>query len=252
MEDKNKYFWDLIGPKLAGLFRAVWSEPKVGVNRRQEVATLFAMRALRRHVAIDGLFKKGLYLESHPLVRAAYEDWLYLAFLLREPGCSRCDAFQEAINKLDARVYDAFKALCGQTVTDQYFGKLPDSVATYVGLPRSQTQALSFATMADDVGLRKVHDFVYTYLSGLSHPDGRLHHIFDMSESIKARIPKREEKEETRLALWFSWFTSRILVLSSAEFGIDQEPFVDEYLLPIVTHSMNIATCVFVREHRNV
>jgi len=250
MEDK-KYVWDLILPELVGLFRAAWIEPKVGLNERQRVATLFAMRALRRLLAVDGLFKKGYYLESHPLVRAGYEDWLYLAYLLREPGQSRCDAFQEAINKLDARVYDAFRALCGQAVTDRYFGALPAIVANFVGLPRSQTQALSFATMADDVELRGVHDFVYTYLSGLSHPDGRLHYIFELSESAVARIPKREPDGEIRLALWFSWFTSRTLVLSSGEFGIDHEPFVEEYLLPFVTHSLNIETCVFVRERRN-
>lgn len=251
MEDK-KYVWDLIKPEIIGLFRAVWSKPNVGINKRQKVATLFAMRALRRITATDSLFKQGLYLESHPIVRAAYEDWLYVAYLMREPGDSRCDAFHEAMNKLDARVYDAFKALCGQDVTERYFGRLPDNVAAYVGLPRSQTQARSFATMADDVGLRKVHDFVYTYLSGLSHPDGRLHYIFDVSETMKARIPKREDIEEERLALWFSWFTSRIIVLSSREYGIDHEPFVEEYLVPFVTHSLNIETCVFVRERQNV
>jgi hypothetical protein len=251
LEDK-KDEWDLILPEIVGLFHAVWKNPRVGLSLRQKVATLFAMRAMRRIFAVDTLFRKGLYFESHPLVRAGYEDWLYLAYMLRKPGNSRCAAFQEAINKLDARVYDAFRALCGQANADRYFGKLPDHVATFVGLPRSQTQALTFATMADDVELRGVHDFVYTYLSGLSHPDGRLHYIFDMSESIKARIPKREPKEEIRLALWFSWFTSRVLVLSSAEFEIDHEPFVEEYLLPLLSHSVNIETCVFVRERRNV
>jgi Family of unknown function (DUF5677) len=251
MKDE-KYVWDLIKPKLVSLFHEVWSKPILGLNKRQRVATLFAMRALRRLVAIDGLFKSGLYLESHPLVRAGYEDWLYLAYLLREPGHSRCDAFQEAMNKLDARVYDAFRALCGQAVTDRYFKEPPDSVANFIGLPRSKTQAVTFATMADDVELRGVHDFVYTYLAGLSHPDGRLHYIFDLTDSVKkARIPKREHKGESRLALWFSWFTSRTLVLSSGEFGIDHEPFVEEYLLPLAAHSVNIETCVFVRERRS-
>lgn len=248
--EEEKYGWDLILPELVVLFRPVWSEPKVGPNRRQQVATLFAMRALRRLTATDVLFKNGFYLESHALVRAGYEDWIYLAYLLREPGDSRCDAFKEAVNKLDARVYDAFKALCGQAATDRYFKKLPDCVAAFVGRSRSQTRAIPFAIMADDVGLRGVHDFVYTYLSGLSHPDGRLHYIFDISESgKKARIPKRDDKVETRLALWLAWFTSRILVLASNEFGIDHEPFVEEYLAPIVKKSLNIETCVFVREY---
>jgi len=249
MEDE-RYFWDLILPELVGLFRPVWGEPKLEPNRRQQIATLFAMRAMRRLIAIDSLFRKGFYLESHPLVRAGYEDWIYLSYLLREPGPSRCDDFEEAINKLDARVYDAFEALCGKAVADRYFKKLPDWVATFVGRPRSQTKSIPFATMADDVGLRGVHNFVYTYLSGLSHPDGRLHYIFDVSESgKKARIPKRDEKIEKRLALWLKWFTRRILVLASNEFSIDHEPFVEEYLIPIVKGSVNIGTCVFVREY---
>ena len=250
MEDE-RYIWDHILPELVGLFGPVWSKPIDAPNKRQKVATLFAMRAMRRLNAVSLLFKNGFYLESHPLVRAGYEDWIYLAYLLRELGHSRCDIFrEEAVNKLDARVYDAFKALCGKAVADRYFKKFPDWVATYVGRPRSQTKSITFATMADDVGLRSVHDFVYTYLSGLSHPDGRLHYIFDISESgKKARIPKRDEKVEARLAFWLTWFTSRILVLASKEFGIDHEPFVEEYLVPIVKHSVNLETCVFVREY---
>ncbi|MCX5893418.1 MAG: hypothetical protein NTW80_10705 [Deltaproteobacteria bacterium] len=248
MEDEQ-YFWDLFFPKLVEFFGPFWSEPKVGLNRRKQVATLFAMRAFRRLPAVDGLFKKGLYLESHPLVRAGYEDWIYLAFLLREPGSSRCEDFRGAVNKLDARVYDAFRALCGQAVTDSYFGIPPDRVATFVGCPRSQTRGVPFAKMADDVGLRLVHDFVYAYLSGMSHPDGRLHYIFEVSESIIALIPKRDPAIEIRLALWFAWFTSRILVLASNEFGIDHEHFVDEYLAPIAKDSLNIETCVFVCEY---
>ena len=116
----------------------------------------------------------------------------------------------------------------------------------------SKTRAIAFATMADDVGLRDVHNFVYAYLSGMSHPDLRLNHIFDMSESVVARIPKRDAEEEFRLSLWFSWFTSRILVLASREFAIDHEPFVAENLLPLLSDSeVNLETCVFVRECRN-
>jgi hypothetical protein len=247
----EEYFWDLILPNLVPLFRVVWGEPKFGTNGRQNVSTLFAMRALRRLQAVDLLFKNGFYLESHPLIRAGYEDWICLAYLLRVPGLSRCGTFGKGVFRLDARAYDAFKALCGKSIADRYFGVLPKSVTDFVGLPRSKTQSLTFAMMADDVSLRGVHDFVYTCLSGLSHPDLRMNYIFDISESIKARIPKRDEKEETRLALWFTWFTSRILVLASREFATDHEPFVEEYLLPILTKSEpNIETCVFVREYQ--
>jgi hypothetical protein len=251
MEDK-KYYWDLIHPKLVDLFGVVWGKPKFGINRRQQVSTLFAVRALRRIHAIGVLFKNGFYLESHLLVRDAYEDWLCLAYLVREPGRSRCDDFGEGIYKLDARAYDTFRVLCGKAIADRYFGELPKTVAKFIGHPRSKTRAISFATMADDFGLRDVHNFMYAYLSGMSHPDLRLNHTFDMSESIVARIPKRDTEEEFRLSFWFSWLTSRILVLASREFDIDHEPFVEEYLLPILTHSeVNLETCVFVREYRN-
>jgi hypothetical protein len=248
MEDE-KYYWDLIRPKLVHLFGVVWGKPKFGINRRQQVSTLFAMRALRRLHAIDGLFKSGFYLESHLLVRAGYEDWLCLAYLLREPGRSRCDDFGEGVYKLDARAYDAFKAISNKAIADRYFGELPKRVAKFSGRPRSKTKALSFAAMADDVGLREVHNFVYAYLSGISHPDLRLNQIFNMSEAVVARIPKRDAKEEFRLSIWFAWFTSRILVLTSREFSIDHEPFVEEYLLPLVANSeVTLETCVFVRE----
>jgi len=244
------YYWDSVRPELCRLFTIVWGEPTVGLNRRQATATVFAMRALRRVLAVDALFKAGLYLESHMLVRAAYEDWLQIAYLLREPGDSRCDAFAQSIHKLDARVHDAFKSLCGQASADKFFGTLPASVAQYVGLPRSQTQALVFASMADECGLRTLHDFVYAYLSGISHPDARMDRIFDSSEAIPvAIIPERDAAQEIRLSIWFCWFTGRTEILASKEFGVDHESFADEYLLPLRAESaLTLETCVLVRE----
>ena len=128
---------------------------------------LFAMRAMRRLNAVDLLFKNGFYLESHLLVRAGYEDWICLAYLLKNPGLSRCATFGEGVFKLDPRAYDSFKALCGKSIADRYFGVLPKSVADFVGIPRSKTQPLPFAMMADDVSLRGVHDFVYVFASSL-------------------------------------------------------------------------------------
>jgi hypothetical protein len=251
--NNEQYVFDMIVPELTNLFNAVWGEPKFGLNARQKIATLFAVRATRRIFAIHGLFKSGFYLESHPLVRAGYEDWVYLAFMLRQPGDSRCRSFYEGISKIDARVYDAFKILCGEVITNRYFGEPPNDVAAFIGLPRSKTKAPPFSMMADDVGLRWVHDFVYSYLSGLSHPDGRFHSVFDVSESIKARVPKRDPAKEIRLALWLTWFTSRIFVLAHREFGIDQEGFVEEYLLPMATtKGVTIETCIFLREYQNL
>jgi len=247
----DEYYWDIVYPELVKLFLKPWGEPILGPSRRQRVATVFAMRALRRLQAVNDLFKSGYYWESHALVRIGYEDWLQLAYLLREPGDARCEDFEAGIHKHDARVYEAFKTLCGQDAADRFFGQPPRDVAAFVGLSRSQTNPMSFASMAHDVGLREVHDFVYTYLSGRSHPDGRTTELFDDSKSIAvARIPRRDPAEEARLALWFSWFTGRILILASREFGIDRESFCDEYLLPLVAMSgINLETCVLVKEY---
>ncbi|MFH1419666.1 MAG: DUF5677 domain-containing protein [Planctomycetota bacterium] len=242
-------FWDVILPELLGLF-GVWTKPTLKLSPRQKAGTLFAMRSMRRLLAVDGLFRSGYYLESHVLVRAGYEDWVCLAYLLREPGDARCEVFTEAIHKQDARVYDAFAALCGSDVAERYFVGMPEAVRAFTGLPRSHTRPISLAAMADDVGLRKVHDFVYSYLSGLSHPDARLTHVFDQSDAVPvARIPARNLEDETRLALWLAWFTSRIAVRANCEFGVDHEPFVEEHLLPFLTRTgLNIETCVLVRE----
>jgi hypothetical protein len=244
------FVWDLIRPELVQQF-GVWLEPILGPSERQVVATQFAAAAMRRLTAVDGLFQNGYYRESHALVRSAYEDWLQLAYLLRDPGDERCEDFRVALHRHDARVYDAFLGLSGQEATERIFGAPPPEVAAFVGLPRTQTAPMSFTAMADDVKLRQVHDFVYTYLSGVSHPNPRTNELFDDSPSLPvARIPQRDPSEETRLALWFSWFTARIAVLSSNEFEVDRESFCDEYLLPIAAAAdANLETCVFVREY---
>jgi hypothetical protein len=247
----EQYVWDLVLSELVQLFLEPWGEPMVGLNRRQQVATPVAMRALRRIQALDVLFKAGYYWESHTLVRNAYEDWLEIAYLMREPGDARCEDYETDVHRHDARVYDAFKALCGEAASGHVFGSVPPEVAAFVGLPRSRTNPASFAALADDVGLRRVHDFVHTYLSGRSHPTARTRELFDGSESIAvARTPGRDPSEETRLALWMSWFTARIAVLAARQFDADRESFCDKYLLPFVTASgTNLETCVFVREY---
>jgi hypothetical protein len=247
----DDHFWDMLVPELAQLFAEPWGEPVVGLSPRQTVATIFAMRALRRLMAVTDLFRAGLYLECHLLVRAAYEDWLQLAYVLREQGDARCREFGAGVHKHDARVYDAFRALCGQQNADRFFPNIPAEVSAFLGVPRSQTNPPSFASLADDVGLRKVHDFAYTYLSGRSHPDPNRRAIFDDSKSIGvARIPERDPSDEIRPALWFAWFTARIVVLAAREFGIDREPFCDEYLARIADDSgTNLETCVMVKEY---
>ena len=247
---EKQYWWDLILPELLQLIQEPWGNPLVGINRRQEVATPFAMRAFRRTLAVDALFKAGYYWESHALIRNGYEDWLQLSYLFRELGDTRCNDYKTHIHKHDARVYDAFRTICGQDAANRFFGEIPTKVSQYVGLPRSRTKSASFALLADDVGLRNVHDFVYTYLSGRSHPTGRIRELFDTSKSIAvARIPSRNPSDETRLALWLGWFTARIIVLAAREFGIDRESFCDEHLLPFVASGINLETCVLIREY---
>ena len=203
-------------------------------------------------MALDLLFTAGLNWESHPLVRSAYEDWLELAYLLREPGDDRIEEFKLDVHRHDARLYDTFTLLCGQGGADAIFGSPPPDVALYVGLPRAQTNPPSFAALADDVGLRPVHDFVYTYLSARSHPTGRIWELFDDSASIPvAQVPARNPADETRLVLWTTWFTARIAVLATREFGIDREPFC-EWFLSSFPQGPNLETCVFVREYERL
>ncbi len=243
------YVWDEMLPALVKLFLDPWAHPLVGTSRRQSAATVLAMRALRRTQAVDALFKTGYYWECHPLVRAAYEDWLQIAFLFREPGDARCDEYEMEISKHDARIHDAFEDLCGDEAADQVFPAMPAAVAAFVGLPRGQTNPPSFASFADDVGLSKVHRFVYTYLSGRSHPTGRTQELFDDSPTMAvARIPSRDQEEEARLAVWLIWFTARIAVLATHEFGIDSEPFCEQYLSFVDGAAPNLENCVLVRE----
>ena len=139
------------------LFIKPWGKRLVDINQRKRIATQFAMRALRRIMAVDALFKAGYYWESHALIRGGYEDWLQIAFLMRKSGETRCMNFATDIHKHDARVYDAFKALCGPDITDLIFREIPHKVLPFVGLPRTKTRPKSFVSLATDVGLHKLH-----------------------------------------------------------------------------------------------
>lgn len=57
--NREQYFWDIILPELTKLFIKPWGKRLVDINQRQRVATKFAMRALRRIMAVDALFKAG-------------------------------------------------------------------------------------------------------------------------------------------------------------------------------------------------
>jgi hypothetical protein len=162
--NREQYFWDIILPEMTKLFIKPWGKRLVDINQRQRVATKFAMRALRRIMAVDALFKAGYYWESHALIRNGYEDWLQIAYLMRESGEERCHDFAADIHKHDARIYDAFKALCGPDTADLFFREIPPKVLPFVGLPRTKTRPKSFVSLATDVGLHKLHNFVYEHL----------------------------------------------------------------------------------------
>jgi Family of unknown function (DUF5677) len=248
-ENSEEFFWDEILSDLLLLFSDPWLRPVSHTTKRQNVATLFALRAVRRVIVVDPVFKQGYYWETHPLIRSAYEDWLQLAYVLREPGSDRCVEFGVDTRKHDARLYDSFLALAGEDATERLFGDPPPEVAPFIGLTRSQTKSMRFSDLATDVGLLAVHDFVYAYLSNRSHPEVRSDDLFDHTAAMsRARIPRRDAREEIRLALWFSWFTARVAIIALREFSIDREDFCDTYFLPLAEAGSDIETCVFVRE----
>lgn len=247
----EEYPWDYIYPELLQLFQDPWANRVSNENLRQHLATTFAMRSLRRLLLLNRVFWDGFYWEAYHVIRSAYEDWILLAYTLKLPGIARCIDFSEVTHKNDARIYDAFSALCGRDAADRLFPGLTTKVKTYTSLPRSSTRGVPIASMAQDVGLGLVHNFVYAYLSSRSHPDPRMNEIFALSELVaEAKIPTRNPQEEIRPALWFAWFSVRIIVLSSREFGIDREPFCEEYLVPIISAEKDLETCVMVREYQ--
>lgn len=218
-------YWEQIGPELRKA--AVEYLPKGEiVAPRQRVAMVFGVRAFRRSLALEQLFASGLCSESYPVVRADYEDWLTVAYLLRLPGADRCDEYFEDVYKLDARMYDAFVSLSGQAAADKYFGPVDPDAEAHVGLPRGQTRpfgGMTWANIALDVGLKSVHDFAYTWLSAQSH--GSFKNMLDLFDPTigKVRVPERDLSFEVKVGIWAAWFEARIHALGAREFWVDGE-----------------------------
>ena len=74
--------------------------------------------------------------------------------------------------------------------------------------------------------------------------------MFDTANDMStAKIPTRNQKQEIGIALWFGWFSSRIAVLSSKEFGLNKEDLCEQWLVPIKNLCVDLTTCVFVKEY---
>lgn len=251
MADKHRYPWDVAMADLMPLFADPWGAPLGEIDGRQAAATFFAMRSLRRVVAIDAVFSHALYNEAYQLIRAGYEDWITLAYILQAEDSSRWSQFQADVAKIDARVYAAFERLCGSALAAELFTDMPPGVRSHLGRSNrelNRTAWPGFATMADALGLRKVHDYVYTWLSVYAHPTNRSYGaIFDTPPGmVTARRLRRRDSDEVQLALWGHWFELRVLTLALSEFGIDKEPLSDD-LLDLRTGN-ELVTCVLVRE----
>jgi hypothetical protein len=228
-----------------------WAVPLGKIGRRQEAACFFAMRVIGRVLSLNLLFGAGLYNDAYAVVRAAYEDWLTAAFVFQAEGDDRWIWFRAEVSRIDARVYEAFSRLCGQEIADARFPDIPLAVQEYLGDSRRAARREgwpTFAGLADEVGLRAVHDFAYTRLSTYSHPTGRaFKNVFNTSPGqVTARIPERNTEAETELALWAWWFELRTVTLAQREFGIGSEAHSDE-LIGLRGQS-ELVTCVLVRE----
>lgn len=243
--------WDLAMSDLAPLLADPWAAPLGKISQRQEAATFFAMRVLSRAGALSLLFGAGLYNDAYSVVRASYEDWLTVAFVLQLEDDGRWLAFQSEVNRIDARVYEAFVALCGSEVAAARFKNIPASVEEHLGKSKRELRKEgwpSFASIADSLGLRAVHDFAYTRLSTYSHPTGRsFSSVFNMAPGrVTARIPERNAAGEAELALWAWWFSLRTITIAQREFGIDSEAHSDDLL--DLRGERELITCVLVRE----
>ena len=251
LQSDNVYIWDHFLPDLLLLFNEVWGHEIPNDSARRYLSTVFAMRAMRRLLALDLLFKKGYYTESHSIVRTCYEDWLKLSYVLLDAGDERTKKFWEYVPKCDYKVHKAFAELCGIQAAERFFGPLPESIAKYVNASGSSMREPKFDEMAEDVGLLGVHKFVYTYLSCRSHPDPRTNELFHSNEEVGlATIPKRNDEEESRLAIWALWITSRIESLAAKEHGVAHESFSDFLLQLRIPNEPNLEVCVMVKEYR--
>jgi hypothetical protein len=224
---------------------------------RTKVALFIAHKMSRRTVAVTHLFKMGMYPESVPLVRAAYEDWLTAGYLLLRPGEDHCsDFWHEDQNRLMAKSFRGTTALIGADAEKFVEPKTRAAFAKYLPLSNKQLRPLGGAQwsgMAEHLGLKDVHDWVYTHLSGLSHGSPLNARLMIGKGKIDPKNAYaepfvRDEEHEHLPAFWAFWFGLRALTLAAREFGKSIEDESDGVLESLAKVAPNPVHCVAQKE----
>ena len=230
---ETPYFWDLVAfDDLHNVGALVWTGP-YDMHLRGNFADYYGMRTLRRVIAIDQLFKAGMYAECVPLVRAAYEDWVAAAYALLPDGVARCRIRADDLMRHDVKVRAAFAKLADEQAAARVFESNPGFEAwkaAQTGFPPPWGGA-TWNQMAAASGLSLVHDLVFTHLSRLSHGSMKNSALVFEHDPVRrmqvAQIPERNVGQEALWAIWTYWFSLRTLTLCAKERGLDVEVVSD-------------------------
>lgn len=249
---ESQWVWDFAIKNMADIQRQLFGQPLTELTPRRNVGLFFSVRVMRRNIALDNLFKLGFYSEALLLVRSAYEDWITLAYILAAEGPARVEEFDNDVDKMDARVYKGFLELAGSKATEEVFGAPTPEIQGLLGKLNRELLpwgGRSWRDMTEEIGLAKVHNFVYPYLSWMGH--GAVKNVnelldFDDHGVVKAKVPKRESSSEDYLAWWTCWFHLRVLTMVGRELGHDLEKHSD-VLLEEVSGDF-FESCVMQRE----
>lgn len=248
--------WNIAFMQMAVITKQLIGKPIQNTTPRQEAALFFSLRVTRRNMAIKCLFMEGLYNESLPIIRRSYEDWILLSYILLVSDSSRWDKFKKDVDKFDATVYKGFLTLTNPNATDKIFGKLPDNISKLIDKRKPELKpwdGKTFRQMAQEVGLEKVHDLAYAYLSNMAHGSIKDNlELFHVVNSVKkAKLPTRDLAIESSRTAWIWWFHLRILTLAGHELGYNLEGHSD-MLINEVSKMANLNTfeaCIMQKEN---
>lgn len=224
---------------------------------RRKVSVFLAQRVVTRMQALTLLFQAGMYSESIPLVRSAYEDWLIASYLLLQIGEESCHSFwYEDQLRLLALSYRGTCQLMPESAVERFTD--PNSkarFAKYLGPEKKKSKPLGgmqWRQIAEKVGLLAVHDCAYTLLSGLAHGSSlNVGLSFGLGAAPGAGRPaiyERNEDKEHRPAFWAFWFSLRVLTLVANEFGVSLEAVSSEFLDEIAKKEPHPTYCIAKRE----